>query len=276
MNEHNEKSVCQFPLEESPREGTLDIVNFVYEPHPLKCDKFEVRNYYMLYLAISGSCDFCTDYKRFAVKKGDIFFVFPNKRYKYEKENKIKFIYISFTNIEAKQLLNKLNVNYVSPVCQNHLELISLFKKEFENSKQNSTADLTAKGLLYLTFGRLCQKRTNDSLKSKKIETVKQIVAYIEENIGDADLTLKKISAVCFYHFNYVSQIFKEIMGVSFIKYLTSQRIKKAQMLLETTSLSVAQISFAVGFKDSGYFEKVFKKTKRLTPTKYRELYSKT
>ena len=99
-------------------------------------------------------------------------------------------------------------------------------------------------------------------------------MAYIDKNYQDADLTLKKLSDEHYYHFNYISQTFKEIMGVPFVKYITSVRIKKAQTLLETTNLSIAQVADAVGFKDSSYFEKVFKKIKQITPTKYRDLYS--
>ena len=273
MLQHNTESICQFPRNKTDYESTLNIVHFVYEPHPLNCEQFEIRNYFTLYFVISGTCAFETDYKKFDLKKGDMFFVFPDKRFKYTHD-KAKFIYISFTNIEAKQTLDRLNVSYVSPVVRNQTHLITVFKKEFEVSRQNLMPDLTAKGLLFLTFGHFYSHDNTTASEDKKHKTIKEIVAYIDKNYQDADLTLKKLSDEHYYHFNYISQTFKEIMGVPFVKYITSVRIKKAQTLLETTNLSIAQVADAVGFKDSSYFEKVFKKIKQITPTKYRDLYS--
>lgn len=273
MLQHNNESICQFPRNKTDYESTLNIVHFVYEPHPFNCENFETRNYFTLYFIISGSCTLETDYKKFDLQKGDMFFVFPDKRFKYTQE-KAKFIYISFTNIEAKQLLDRLNVNYVSPVIKGQYQLIPVFKKEFEVSRQNLMPDLTAKGLLFLTLGHFYNQNNDSESKDKKHKIIKEIVAYIDKNYPDANLTLKTISDERYYHFNYISQTFKEIMGVSFVKYTTSLRIKKAQTLLETTNLSIAQVATTVGFKDSGYFEKVFKKIKQITPTKYRNLYS--
>jgi len=57
---------------------------------------------------------------------------------------------------------------------------------------------------------------------------------------------------------------------MSFPEYLTSLRIKEACKLLTDSSESIDNISLLTGFDDYFYFNKVFKKTKGMTPRQYR------
>jgi two-component system response regulator YesN len=63
----------------------------------------------------------------------------------------------------------------------------------------------------------------------------------------------------------HLSRLFSKYLNTTFNEYLTDLRIEKAGALLRETSLSVKEISFAVGFKDPDYFGKVFKKTKGIS-----------
>lgn len=64
----------------------------------------------------------------------------------------------------------------------------------------------------------------------------------------------------------YISQLFKNEIGVGFLTYLTSIRMEKAKSLLLATSLSVAEIAEETGYNDYRVFTKVFKKTEGITP----------
>jgi two-component system response regulator YesN len=68
----------------------------------------------------------------------------------------------------------------------------------------------------------------------------------------------------------YLSHLFKEELGVTFIGYLTKVRIEQAKILLLETNLTIQQISYMVGYQDSSYFTKVFKKLEGRTPTQFR------
>ena len=52
--------------------------------------------------------------------------------------------------------------------------------------------------------------------------------------------------------------------------YIADLRTKKAAELLKTSMLSVAEIAMYVGYPDSNYFVKVFKKRYGMTPSAYR------
>jgi two-component system response regulator YesN len=54
------------------------------------------------------------------------------------------------------------------------------------------------------------------------------------------------------------------------IAYLTRYRITKAKALLTTTAQSITTIALAVGFADSGYFSRVFRREVGMTPERFR------
>ena len=68
----------------------------------------------------------------------------------------------------------------------------------------------------------------------------------------------------------YVSQLFKNEIGVGFLAYLTNIRMEKAKKLLVSSSLSVAEVAERTGYMDYRVFTKSFKKAEGVTPSQYR------
>jgi transcriptional regulator GlxA family with amidase domain len=67
-----------------------------------------------------------------------------------------------------------------------------------------------------------------------------------------------------------LSHIFRSEVGMPPIQYLKVLRIEKAKHLLETSFLSVKEITHQVGLKDESHFVRDFKKTYGVSPTPYR------
>lgn len=68
----------------------------------------------------------------------------------------------------------------------------------------------------------------------------------------------------------YFSRIFKQVIGCTFVEYLTRVRLEEARRLLRTTTLSLAEISYAVGYQSPNYFSEVFKTVEGMTASAYR------
>jgi AraC-like DNA-binding protein len=68
-------------------------------------------------------------------------------------------------------------------------------------------------------------------------------------------------------------RLFKQVTGQPFVNYLNHFRIAKAQALLATTDLSVAEVSQEVGFCDQSYFGLIFRKLAQVTPLQYKRQY---
>ena len=57
----------------------------------------------------------------------------------------------------------------------------------------------------------------------------------------------------------------------SFIEYINNFRIKKAKALLAEPSVKINEISHMLGFENTNYFSRIFRKTTGITPSDYRE-----
>ena len=64
---------------------------------------------------------------------------------------------------------------------------------------------------------------------------------------------------------------FKRVIGATPLEYVVNQRLKQASRLLHETTLSVNRIAELVGYPDAGYFRRLFKTRKKMTPTEHRE-----
>lgn len=112
-------------------------------------------------------------------------------------------------------------------------------------------------------------RQFDDRKKSGGKTLIADILTYVEEHYSK-DVSLGTIAGKFYINPSYLSQLFKKEMNMKFIDYITDVRIKKALVLLETTSLTVNEVAEAVGYKDTRYFREIFVKHMGQTPSQYR------
>lgn len=93
---------------------------------------------------------------------------------------------------------------------------------------------------------------------------------YIREHFNE-EIVINDLAARLDMSPGYFSSTFKKEVGQSTMQYITGLRMERAREYLETTNLSVAVIAKNVGYEDSQYFFRVFKKTTGMTPLQYRQ-----
>lgn len=112
-------------------------------------------------------------------------------------------------------------------------------------------------------------------LKEKSVYTnndlVDQIRIYMTRNY-QKNLTQEFIASLFYLNRSYLSQLFKKKTGEKFIDYLNNIRIEKSKELLVHTDKKMYTIAKSVGYDNSKYFFRIFKKKTGLSPEKYREL----
>ena len=64
---------------------------------------------------------------------------------------------------------------------------------------------------------------------------------------------------------------FLQITGESFVQYLNTFRIAKAQKLLASTDMPISQVCLEAGFCDQSYFGMIFRRLTQMTPRYYRQ-----
>lgn len=94
------------------------------------------------------------------------------------------------------------------------------------------------------------------------------VAGYIEEHLAEQIplATLARLVRLSPCHF---SRAFKQSFGVPPHRYHTSRRIEHAKALLKDRTLSVTDIAFTLGFRETSSFTTAFRKTTGVTPSGY-------
>ena len=135
----------------------------------------------------------------------------------------------------------------------------------------------------------LCNESTRDSIKAfllseleelvtamtstntKYSPVVSQVLNHIEERYAE-ELSLKTLA--CQYNINssYLGRIFTKEIGMSFSEYLNKTKNIKAKELILETNMKINDIAKAIGYTDTSYFYRKFKKYYGICPSTLREM----
>ena len=98
---------------------------------------------------------------------------------------------------------------------------------------------------------------------------ISEILSYINENY-EKDISLKETSEKFYLSYYYLSRLFKEVTGFTFVAYVNIIRVNKAKVLIEKTDAPMELISTQVGFGSQKQFVRVFKALYGISPSKYK------
>lgn len=94
------------------------------------------------------------------------------------------------------------------------------------------------------------------------------LLQFIQDNYSS--VTLDDIAERFHYTPEYTSKLIKSTTGFNFTQILQQVRIERAQVLLQDTNLSIADIGNQVGYDTTEHFIRTFKKLIHSTPAEYR------
>lgn len=100
---------------------------------------------------------------------------------------------------------------------------------------------------------------------------VEKAMAHIEKNYADVELTQKKVADEIFVSAPYLSNLFKNELGINFSDYLLEIRMKKAMELLREGA-KIYKVAEDVGYGNPQYFSISFKKYTGYTPAEYKKM----
>lgn len=227
----------------------------------------------------------------FHLKEGQGFFGNSNTLHAGEMINKKDCAYTSIT-FEPKLIYGYENsliyTRYVRPVLKNHAMPAIHFNF---SEKWHLSALEAVKNIINLNTGKQpayelhivselqkfwamiyqyhvsCAKNMPED--KCNFDRIRKILSYVEKNYTEK-LTLEEIAAQIHLCESECSRLFKKHMNISLFEFILQYRIEKSTDYLLNTNDSIAEIAESVGFNDSNYFAKVFRKVKGCSPTKYR------
>ena len=105
--------------------------------------------------------------------------------------------------------------------------------------------------------------------QERALDRIRPLFRFLEENCGGS-IQIKQAARICGMSESHFMSVFKEVTGLSFLKYLNHYRVERAQVMLTHSDDSMKNICQEVGFCDQSYFGAVFRKVVGLTPAEYR------
>jgi len=180
--------------------------------------------------------------------------------------------------ITANRSFNYLHITSEDPLYRQFLpplkQLIAL------NEDCPAGYELLSKACILQLWKLLYDQLPSGSTASYKIsartanqdaQRVKQAMLYIQEHFMET-VTLEDIANSILVSKSECCRCFKRATGISPIEYLMKYRIaESAKCMHRKTHESISEIACAVGFNNTSYFNKTFKKFIGCTPTKYRQ-----
>ena len=98
---------------------------------------------------------------------------------------------------------------------------------------------------------------------------------YIRKNYQRDMLSVREIAGAACLSTAYACTMFKNETGTTINQFISSYRVERAKQLLADPRYKITDIASQLGYSDSNYFGKSFKRLVGLSPSEYREKVSK-
>jgi two-component system, response regulator YesN len=189
---------------------------------------------------------------------------------KYEIASFLKIIDTSKSPAEIEQSLHLLGIqiiHFVMKKTKGNGEF-TLFQEVFDLTKKmtnlidlkNGVHEWVQKVLVIL----------NRKVEKKDFDYIEIAKKWISEHL-DQNITIQKIATHVYMNPTYFCEYFKSQTGETVLDYVTRIRMEKAKEMLLMTDYKIYDISVKVGYTDTKYFSRLFKKYYGEVPSKYKE-----
>ncbi|MEK4435464.1 AraC family transcriptional regulator [Paenibacillus sp. FSL K6-2862] len=249
-----------------------------------------LHDHYELYYLLKGERIYFIKDRSYHVKAGDFVFVDRNAVHKtlesgrpdherivlYLKQDLFKEMSIAPALMEGLKEPFEWEVPMLrlpSPVSDTAERIIHEMIDEMIQPKAGSSLLLRHRSieLLLLAYRNQEQGRVY-SVESEPVlhPKTQAVVRFLNDNYRNP-LTLPEVAAEFRISPHYLSRLFKQTTGFTFIDYLNLLRVKEAQRLLRESEDSITEIAWRAGFGNFSHFGKVFKRTVQMSPRTYRQ-----
>ena len=178
------------------------------------------------------------------------------------KKNFIRFIY----SLSDNELLNKMYIHQLGVRTEvllgNSYGLTTAVQKGYQDFYQaiDRCTDAKLADILYKLLQFVIRER--EAMVPEHIEKhqyIESACEYIRHHLNNEELSISEVAEHVFLNQVYFGRLFKQVMNMSFKKYLLKTRLEHARQLLEDTEDSINDICAKVGMANPSYFSKLFK-----------------
>jgi len=119
--------------------------------------------------------------------------------------------------------------------------------------------------LVYLMRPRADKHRASDR-HTQLAHAVKDLM----DQQGESPKGIQALLGGLGFSYPHLCRLFGKTFGVTPVEYRNAVRLERAKALLGNPRLSIADVAYAVGFQDPGYFTRQFRKQNGVSPKAFR------
>ncbi|HWK02788.1 MAG TPA: helix-turn-helix transcriptional regulator [Puia sp.] len=250
------------------------------------------HSFYHLLLFTEGAGSHAIDFKNFAVRPWQIYFMIPGQVHSWNFEGSVDGYVINFSVPFFQSFLLKPDyleqfpffngviegavVDLPEAVRPRIRELFEQLVAEGEDGQRLGLDMIKALLLqLFITVGRFSFEQRSGNVTSFNYTLLKNFQKLIEKNCTTLRLP-KEYAELLHITPNHLNALCKDVLGIPAGEVIRNRIALEAKRLLVNLQLSISEIAYTLNFEDNSYFTKFFKKQAGLTPEEFRREALKT
>ncbi|WP_395063244.1 helix-turn-helix domain-containing protein [Flavobacterium sp.] len=283
-----------------PQHPLVSVVNFedmhrFYQEEP----KSIVFDFYSIALKRNSNVAYKYGHQHYDFNEGILFFISPGQVFGVEAANNANIklsgwmvlVHPDFlwNTTLAKTIKNYDYFNYAinEALCLSDKEettltaIVENIKQEYHSNIDTFSQDLIIAQLeLLLKYSDRFYNRQFITRKIGNHQIVNRLEELLTNYFDDNDHSKKGLPTVNYIAEslnispNYLSNMLKVLTGQSTQQHIHDKLISKAKEKLSTTSLSVGEIAFQLGFEHAPSFSKLFKNKTTFSPLEFRNSFN--
>jgi len=229
------------------------------------------------------------NFTKYVLKTNDLVIIYPGDLHSLRQSDENAFILVQFP-LDLLMIMSEFNSNF-SVLYQYHCikydpsnidadKMILLIKEMpalyYSNSLFNEVRIYSLLLEFFVKLGQYCVNAKKEEFSGdanteyKSIKLMTDACLYISQNCTKS-LTLDDISHQIGVSKSHFSHLFKKYTNMTFIDFLTTERIKRTEFLISNPKAHIIDIAFDSGFSSVSSFNRAFKKIKGISPSEFRE-----
>jgi AraC family transcriptional regulator, L-rhamnose operon transcriptional activator RhaR len=253
---------------------------------------FHDHAFHELVIILNGEGEHVAGDERYKISAGDVFLLKPGTAHGYRDTLGLELVNVLYLpeklNLPLYDLANspgyhaffdlepamRAQHGFRSKLQVSNKQLDSLKalvkKLEHEESIKSPGRLFRMAAILMQLIGQVSEYYSGtDAPNRAEVLRLGKVISYIETRYAKP-LSLDALAKRAAMSPSTLHRAFTSSMGESPINYLITVRLDRAKELLKDTNLSITEISSRVGFRDSNYFSRIFKKKQGKSPREFR------
>lgn len=271
----------RFHVTEADRFVDINLFQVGWEKcNPLHQFGPAVRNHFLFHYVISGKGYLHTNDTDYTIHAGQGFLLCPGQTstYRADEQDPWSYVWIEFDGLKARESVAMAGLGedqpiYI-PINKEDGQQISQQLMHLVDHPDFSPIRLIGYTMIFLDeLIQTSRSKTKHVLSQKDRDFyIKKAIAFIDTNYK-YDISVQDIANACGLNRSYFGRLFKETMAQTPQQYLIRYRMTKAANMLQSSRISIAEISIAVGYENQLHFSRAFKSVFDVSPSEYRRLH---